>query len=166
MRTQTGFPPLVLALVLAAACSVAEGAPRLEYAFSSPEGVARAALDALRRGDREALESFLVTREEHETLLWDALPESNHLTFGDARALNIRNTRKALNNAFRDYRSDEYELLGIEFTKSTEVYEDFTLHRGARLWVRRRSDGNEGYLIFLDVLLEYYGQWKPMNYKE
>jgi hypothetical protein len=165
MRT-TRFPPLALALVLAAACSTAEGAPRLENAFSDPEAVARAALDALWVGDWEALESFLVTREEHETLLWDALPESKHLTFGDARALNVRNTRKALNNAFRDYRSDGYELLGIEFTKSTEVYEEFTLHRGARLRLRRQSDGSEGYLIFLDVLLEYHGQWKPMNYKE
>lgn len=158
--------PAVATLAIATACTVVEGATRLENSFASADAVAIAALDALKRGDRAALERFLVTRDEHQGLLWDALPESKHLTFADARSLNLRNTRKALTKALRDYRSEEYEFIRLEFTKSTEAYEHFTLYRGARIWVKRTSDGVVGSLRFLDVLLEYRGRWKPMNYDE
>jgi hypothetical protein len=59
-----------------------------------------------------------------------------------------------------------FKLLSIEFTKDTEVYDGFTLYRGAVLRVRRLSDGREGNLKILDVMVESHGRWKLMNYEE
>ena len=59
-----------------------------------------------------------------------------------------------------------FELLGVEFTDPPEVYETFTWHFGPRLRVRRLSDGREGELPILDVVLERNGRWKLMNFEE
>ena len=41
-----------------------------------------------------------------------------------------------------------------------------TLHRGAKIRVRRASDGEEGEIALVDVLFERNGGWKLMNYVE
>jgi hypothetical protein len=125
-----------------------------------------AVLDALERRDRDALESLLVTSEEHRTLLWEQLPESNHLTFNYAWQLNKRNSGKAITEAISRFGGTHYEFVSLDFAEPAEVYDGFTLHLGARLTVRRVSDGAEGTLPILDVLLEYGGRWKLMNYDE
>lgn len=157
---------LALAMFSATGCGRLEGHSALMNSFSSPEELGRAVIEALGQRDREALEGFLVTRDEHQHLLWDELPESDDLPFEYARSLNMHNTDKGLDRALRDHGGEEYEFVGLEFTEPDEVYEDFTVHLGARLRVRRASDGEEGYLPILDVVVEYDGRWKPMNYSE
>ena len=132
----------------------------------SPEALAQAVLDGLEADDREALEALLVTQDEHLNLLWEHLPESNHLRFEVARELNVRNSRDGMNRALNQHGGTEFELIRIEFTDDPEVYETFTLHRGTKLWVRRLSDGEEGNLPILDVVLELNGRWKLMNFEE
>lgn len=158
----------LVALVVAggSGCGGPEAGPGLEDARSSDEAVAGAALSALERGDRAALEGMLLTGEEHRELLWEQLPESNTWPFGYARRLTERNTRKALDRAIERWGGTSFELLGIEYTKEREEYAGFTLHRGAVLHVRRAADGEEGTMEFLDVLVERRGAWKPMNYTE
>jgi hypothetical protein len=75
-------------------------------------------------------------------------------------------TREGLTRALDRYGGEADELIEIEFTDSPEVYETFTLHFGARLRVRRTSDGREGGLPILDVGLERNGRWKLMNFEK
>jgi hypothetical protein len=138
----------------------------LENSFGSPEALAEAVLNALEQEDRGSMLALMVTSEEHQSLLWDQLPESNHLTFEYARDLNERNSGKAITSAISRFGGNEFELLSIQFTEDAEIYEHFTLHFGTVLRVRRTSDGMEGTLPILDVVLEYDGRWKLMNYDE
>lgn len=151
--------------VLIAFCASCNHSP-LSNSFRGPEALARAVLGALEQEDREAMLALMVTSEEHLELLWDRLPESNHLPFDYARQLNERNSGKALTAAISKYGGNRFEFVSLEFTEPVEEYEGFKLHLGAVLKVRRMSDGVEGTLPILDVLLEYGGRWKLMNYAE
>ena len=135
-------------------------------AFPSPEAATQAALDALGAGDREAMEALLLTREEHRNLIWDQLPEREYFSFDYVRFLNEKNSGKALSQALGRYRGSELEVLSLSFEKESETYSDFVLHRGAKLTVRRPSDGREGELQLVDVFVERNGGWKIMNYVE
>jgi hypothetical protein len=156
-----GLASLVICLSLA--CG---GDAGLDHSKGSPEELAEAVLAALETRDREALEALLVTREEHRQLLWDELPERTYMSFESARELNERNTREGLARALDRHGGQSYELIDIEFTDPPEVYETFTWHFGPRLRVRRVSDGREGELPILDVVLERNGRWKLMNFEE
>jgi hypothetical protein len=165
---RTAFGRLTVLLIIAAVSvfsATCVNSP-LSNSFASPEALAEAVLQALEDEDRDALMALMVTRQEHQNLLWDQLPESNHLPFDYARELNERNTGKAITAALDNYSGTEFEFISIEFTGESEVYEGFTLHFGAVLTVRRASDGVEGTLPILDVVLEYGGRWKLMNYDE
>lgn len=165
---------LLAALIVAAAplwaglsgCADVVQAEAMAGARESPESVARAVLDAIERGSERRLERLLVTREEHRRLLWPELPERNTFPFEYVRLLNVHDTREGIEKALREYGGSDLELLRVEFRKEPERYEDFVLHKGARVWVRRASDGRVGYIETLDVLVEWNGRWKPLNYAE
>lgn len=149
-----------------AGCGDVAQARALVHARESPEAVARAVLDGIENQNERKLESLLVTREEHRALLWPHLPERETLPFDYVRKLNRHNSREGLEAALRKWGGAELELVQTEFTREPEHYDNFTLHRGTRVWVRRASDGEEGFIDTLDVLLEWNGGWKPMNYAE
>lgn len=172
---RSGASPLALVATLlavaatawaGAGCADVAQARALATATESPEAVARAVLDAIRGENERKLESLLVSREEHRALLWPHLPERATLPFDYVRKLNRHNTQEGIDAALRKWGGAELELIRVEFTREPEHYEDFTLHRGTRVWVRRASDGEKGYIDTLDVLLEWNGRWKPMNYTE
>lgn len=154
------------AALVGAGCADVAQARAMAHARESPEAVARAVLDAIERRDEVELRRLLVTREEHRELLWPHLPERETLPFEYVRELNMHNTTEGIDEALRTYGGDELEFVRIEFRGEPEHYESFTVHRGARVWVRRASDGEEGYIETLDVLVEWSGRWKPMNYAE
>lgn len=162
---------LVLAAAMAAACAGARaGGPvagaGLEHAYRSQDALARAVLAGLAARDTAALRALLVTRSEHRELLWPQLPEHSYMSFEEARALNERNTRKALRRALDRYGGRSFVLAGLTFTGEPERYEGFTIHRGARLEVRRPESGEVGVLPILNVVLEKGGYWKLMHYDE
>lgn len=134
--------------------------------FPSAEAATQAMLNALARNDREAMEALLLTNEEHRTLLWDQLPERSYFSFGYVVDLKEHNSEEGLRNALSRYGGQQFEVVSIEFEKGAEEYPDFKLHRGARLIVRRVSDGLEGELDLVDVFVERNGGWKPMNFKD
>lgn len=138
----------------------------LAGAYPSAEAVTQAALDALQADDEAAMRDLLLTREEHRELLWDELPENTYFSFDYVRLLNEHNTDKAIRRALERYRGADLEVVSIEFAKGTEEYPDFKLHRGAKLTVRRASDGREGQIDLVDVFVERNGGWKLMNYVE
>lgn len=159
---RSGFMGLMICLALACGC----GDGGLDHSKGSLDDLIKAVLAGLEARDREALEAVLVTRDEHRELLWDELPERTYMSFEVARELNERNTRKALTRALDRYGGQAYQLIEIEFTDPPEVYKTFTWHFGPRLRVRRVSDGREGDLPILDVVLERNGRWKLMNFEE
>lgn len=150
----------------AGGCRDAAARSGLTNARSSMEAVVQAALDAVANRDRVALAALLLTPEEHERLLWDELPERNYFPFEYVRRINEINTAKGIRSALAEWGGQRLELVRIEFTKEAEVYSDFTLHRGARVWARRVRDGEEGTLPFFDVIVERNGGFKLMNYKD
>lgn len=160
---QRSFAVLTLAFTLGA-CGIDEGS--LSHSQASADDLARAVVAALEAEDTTALEELWVTEAEYRTLLWDELPESQHLEFEFVWDLNRRNSRDGMSRALSRFGGEDFEFLRIEFTEEPEVYETFTLHRGTELWVRRVSDGEEGVLPVLDVVLERDGRWKLMNYDE
>lgn len=138
----------------------------LADAHPGAEALGRAVVAALREADRASLERYLVTREEHRELLWNALPERGYFSFEYARDVNERNTRKAIQRALERYGSVPLEFVEIRFGEDPEVYPEFVLRRGAQLRVRHPESGEEGTLPILDVVLELGGGWKPMHYVE
>lgn len=149
-----------------AGCADVVQARGMARAKESPEAVARAVLDAIERKSARGMRQLLVTRDEHRAFLWPHLPERGTLPFGYVRKLNRHNTEEGIDKALRKWGGAELELVRVEFLREAEQYDDFTLHRGARVWVRRASDGELGYIETLDVLVEWNGRWKPFNYRE
>jgi len=152
---------ITLIWLISSAC-----APNLSNSHRSLEDLIQAALDALERQDQEALWALLVTREEHQDLLWDQLPSRRAFTFDYVRSLNERNSREGIESALREFGGSRFSLVSVEFTEPTEDYEGFRLHLGARVTVKRAGNGVEGVLPIFDVILEYGGRWKLMNYEQ
>lgn len=176
-RTEwTGIPPTAAAAAAilavggaafaAAGCADVVQARGMARAEESPEAVARAVLEAIENDSERQMENLPVTREEHRELLWPQLPERKTWPFDYVRKLNEHNTREGIDDALRSWGGSELELLRVEFRRESEHYDGFTIHKGARVWVRRPSDGETGYIETLEVLVEWNGRWKPMNYAE
>jgi hypothetical protein len=123
-------------------------------------------LGALADKDRVALQGFLLSREEYETHLWPELPDREYTPFEFVWSLNEANSRKGLSQLLSTYGGLELELVSIRFTEEPEVHDSFTLHPGAEVTVRRADTGDEGVLPSFDVLVEYGGGWKLLNYDE
>ncbi len=159
---------LLLVPLLVGGCSNGQARQIGPLADAHPgaEALGRAVVAALREADRASLERYLVTREEHRELLWNALPERSYFSFEYARDVNERNTRKAIQRALERYGSVPLEFVEIRFGEDPEVYPEFVLRRGAQLRVRHPESGEEGTLPILDVVLELGGGWKPMHYVE
>ena len=135
----------------------------LAHAHASPSALGRAVLRALESQDQEALRALRVTREEWLELFWAELPESDSTPFDFAWQLKDDNSRAAERAALEEFGGEDFELIDLKFTDPPEVYDTFTLHFGAELWARRVSDGREGLLPVLDVVVERGGLWKLSN---
>ena len=157
---------LIAVVVLAGYGESLEAKSGLENPWPSDSAAIQAALDAVQVEDRETLEAMLLTRDEHRRMVWDSLPEKNYFSFDYVRLLNEKNSKKAITRALERYGGQDLELIDVEYEKGTETYGDVTLHRGAKIRVRRGSDGEEGEIALVDVLFERNGGWKLMNYVE
>lgn len=160
------FVSLGLVLLQTACGESLETRSGLENPHPSDRAAIQAALDALGSEDRAAMETLLLTRDEHRNLVWDSLPEKNYFSFDYVRLLNEKNTDKAITRAFERYGGQDLELLEVTYEKGTEEYGPVTLHRGAKILVRRGTDGRESEITLVDVLFERNGGWKLMNYVE
>jgi hypothetical protein len=165
-RVRTMLLPGLVAVTLLQGCSDAAARSPLANAESSEGALVEAVLGALADKDRVALQGFLLSREEYETHLWPELPDREYTPFEFVWSLNEANSRKGLSQLLSTYGGLELELVSIRFTEEPEVHESFTLHPGAEVTVRRADTGDEGVLPSFDVLVEYGGGWKLLNYDE
>lgn len=156
---------LLLVGALAACSDLAEASP-LENAYTSPESLAEAALSALEQRDDDGLRDLMITRDEYETLLWPSMPDREHMPFDFVWSVTGPRSRKARREALDRFGGLSMDLVGIDLGDEVERYEDFALHKGATMTVRRGDTGEEGTLPIIDVLVEMGGGWKFMNYVE
>jgi hypothetical protein len=161
---------LMLSLAVAlGGCSgsdLATGSP-LSHAYTTPEALAEAALQAIAAQDEEALQALLITREEYETLVWPILPDSRgSATFEFVWGISAPRNRKGRREVLEDYRGIPLEVVSVDPGDEIEAYDEFVLYKEAILTVRRTDTGDEGRMGFMDVLVEMDGGWKFMNFKE
>lgn len=157
---------VLLASVSAQACTDAAARSPLENARRSEEALVEAVLEALSRNDQVALQGFLISREEYEELLWSAMPDKEYTPFDFVWGLNQANTRKGLGQLLSGYGGAELRLVSVRFTREPETYGRFSLHPDVEVTVRSTDSGDEGVLPSFDVLVEYGGAWKLLNYDE
>lgn len=155
---------VVTTAVAVSACERAEAEPPLANSFPSAGRLAEAALAALEAGDRQELERMMVTRDEYENLLWDQLPESHSLPLDYVWMLNQKNSSRALDRAIENLQGVHFDLMDVTFREPVEEYDGFRIHIGARTLVRRSSDGAQGEIPLLDVMVERGGRWKLLNF--
>ena len=147
-----------------AGCSDMATDSALANARTSPEALARAALDAIEAGDEARLAALLITREEYETLLWPALPDRHQMPFDFAWSYTAPRSRNARKEVISRYEGVPLALERVELGTEVEPYESFALYRRSRMWVRRTDTGEIGMLPLMDTLLELEGAWKFMNF--
>lgn len=157
---------VVLLLLLPRCGGEGEAVPALAESYDSPEALARDVLDAIAADDGEALRRVMVNEAEYRELFWSELPERDDVPFEMAWQMNEAGSRKARNSVLSDFGGTRFELVSIELPGPTEEYPSFTVHFGARLTVRRLSDGKVGAVGILDVLAERDGRWKALNFGE
>jgi hypothetical protein len=159
------FIALLLAVGISGCSDVATASP-LSNARTSPEALARAALEAVKANDTEALAALMVTREEYETLLWPSLPDRNHMPFDFVWSLTGPRSRKARTEVLGEYGGLQLRLVKVELGEDIEAYETFTLYRDARMTVQRVDTGQEGVFPLMDVLVQLGDGWKFLNFVE
>jgi hypothetical protein len=165
-RTPLAWLAVLLLLGLPTACSdLARNSP-MSHARTSPEALARAALDALEAEDEEALKSLMITREEYLDLLWPSLPDREYVPFDFVWSITGPRSRKARRQALQELGGLPLELVKVDLGDDVEVYDDFTLHQEARMTVRRTDTGAERVIPLMDVLVEMEGGWKFLNFGE
>ena len=153
-------------LVLLSSCTDLATASPLSNAYRSPEVLARAALAAVAGEDREALAALMITREEYETFVWPSLPDAQYTPFDFVWSVTGPRSRKARNVVMADFGGLPLELISVDLGEDREEYEGFTLHKDARMRVRRTDTGDEGEFPLMDVLVEMDRGWKFMNFRE
>lgn len=157
---------LGLAVVALHGCSDAAARSPLANAERSEGALVEAVLGALAVKDRVALQGFLVSRVEYETLLWPEMPDKEYTPFDFIWGLNRVNSANGLDELLQTYGGLELEVVSIEFPEEPEAYDSFALHPGVKVTVRRRDTGEEGVLPSFDVFVEHGGAWKLLNYDE
>lgn len=167
--TRTGVRGLVSLLLFAAALSacsdLAAGSP-LAQARRSPEALARAALDAISADDPDPLNALLITRDEYHDLLWPVLPDSQYTPFEFIWGMTAPRSRKARRATMDEYGGTPLELVRVELGDDVEAYDELTIYRDCRMWVRRTDTGEEGVLPLMDTLIEMGGGWKFLNFAD
>lgn len=156
---------LVLLLVTGAGCSELAANSPLDGARSSPEALARTALESLRDEDAEALRTLLVSRDEYEELLWPSLPDRNHVPFEFIWSITSPRSSKALRYSMAEYGGRDLELVRVELGDDVEAYDTFVLHKDVSMILRDKETGHEG-PVLMDVLVEMKGGWKFLNFDE
>jgi hypothetical protein len=139
----------------------------LSHAYASPNALGRAVLHAIEADDAAGFAALRVTRAEYETFFWDDLSVANGgapLEF--VWQMNNDNSRMGLKAVLEEFGGQEFEFIEVRFSEPPETYSTFSLYFGAQLWVRRSSDGKEGVLPALSVLVERQGLWKLLNIPE
>lgn len=152
----------VLGLLVAAGCS---SKPPLANAFSTPEELARAVLEAIRTNDRVRLDALALTRDEFEHHIWPDLPAARpernlpmSYVWGDLH----QKSRRSLTDTLQALAGRGYKLRSVAFGEVT-TYAHFRVHREATFRVRDAA-GSDTDIRVCGSMIELDGGWKVFSY--
>lgn len=141
-------------------------APSFPGSAASLDDLGRGVFESFARNDREALEAFRLTEEEHNTVVWPELPAAQaeepfplDLAW---RGIQLRNERAVPRAANALRRAGAKAFEGAE-CRGAQSFETFVVHTDCR--VRFRATGGARYrvLLFKDAL-ERNGGYKVFRY--
>ena len=157
------------ALILGVAGCSAPGGSGAPFPGSavSLDDLGRGVFQSFARNDREALEAFRLTEEEHNAVVWPELPAAQaeepfplDLAWRNIQLRNERAVPRAA-DALRRARAETFE--GAECEGAVQSFRTFVVHTDCR--VRFRAAGGTRYrvLLFKDAL-ERNGGYKVFRY--
>jgi hypothetical protein len=142
------------------------GGASLDNAQESPAALARAVLEALGRGDREALRRLALDEREFREIVWPELPASRpernlplEYVWTDLRT----KSESALAQTLQVHGGKRYELLKVGFTGETSQYRSFLVQREALLELRDDSGRPQSLRLFGSVI-QKDGRFKVFSY--
>ena len=136
--------------------------------FNSAAHIGQVCVDALNRGDTDALHRLRVNREEYLSWIWPEFPAARPpRNFpGDFAWSNLnKQSVLGLEKWLRSYGGKDLTFVDIRFEKPTEKYNGFTLLRGSVLIVSN-ADGKTFELRNLGSVVEKTGRYKLLSFKE
>ncbi len=157
------FVPFLALVVLLVACAPA--APPLADTRDSSTAIAQGVIDAMSRGDIQALASMALSESEFRDHVWPELPAARperNLPFsyvwGDLR----QKSAASLGALITRHRGQRYTLVDVRFGEATP-YRTYTVHRDST-FVVRAPDGQRVDVRLCGSMIEQGGRWKVFSY--
>ena len=136
--------------------------------FNSLDHIGQACVNALNRGDADALHRLRVSRDEFLSWIWHEFPAAhppNNFP-GDFAWANLnKQSVLGLRKSLRTHGGKDLTFVDLRFEELTEKYNGFTLLRGSVLTVRT-PNGNTLELRILGSVVKKAGQYKLLSFKE
>jgi hypothetical protein len=152
----------------AAPAPVAASPDASEEWFTTPEGLARAILDALETKDAAALARLRVSEKLYKEELCPAFiaDKPRHTIPVDFHwRMLAANSTAGVHDALEEYGGRELEMVSLTFER-IEPYETFSLLRGVKLTVRRRGSDDAGQTMReLGPIVERDGRFTLLGYR-
>ena len=136
--------------------------------FNSLDYIGQVCVDALNRGDADALHRLRVNRDEYLSWIWHEFPAAhppNNFP-GDFAWSNLhKQSVLGLGKSLRTYGGKDLTFVDIRFEKPTEKYNGFSLLRGSVLTVQN-ANGKNLELRILGSVVNKAGRYKLLSFKE
>jgi len=139
---------------------------RLASSEFSPEAAASKFLEALARGDTEAIRAMAVSKGEFERYVWPGLPASRpgtNLTLDFVWGGLKTRSDSGLRRTMASLKGRRLRLLDLRFKGETTDYGPAKVHRATRLRIRD-DEGRERELELFGSMLEVDGEYKIFSF--
>jgi hypothetical protein len=158
---------LVIPVMFAVQILVGEPeAPKLAGSRTSVERLFTDFLDALEKGDEEAIRQLALTKEQFSQFIWPELPASAPHTNLNVdfvwNQMHMHSLADLSGTLFRN-KGKKYDLVGYRFVDEMEDYRQYKVHRDARLKVVD-EDGEELELNLFGSVLEMDDEFKIFSF--
>ncbi len=172
LRAGVGLGLLCALLVLlstgcAGVATVPVSGPGLTNAGASMKDLCARMLDALHQKDRETLRAISITEEEYRHIIWPQLPISKikqwQSRYDFVWGQHMMKSGSCLEDLLVGYGGKHYSLVDVRIVEDVTDYEDYRVHRDARVIVTDDT-GRKRELNLFGSIVEMHGQYKIMSY--
>lgn len=139
-----------------------------EGSLDSPAALGQAVVDALNRGDIDALHRLRVSRDEYFSWVWPAFPAGRppyNFTADFAWSNLDKKCVLGANSWIESYGHQDLVFTAIQFNRPTEAYKGFKLLRGTVLTVQQAS-GKSVELRILGSVVKKGNHYKLLSYED
>ena len=129
------------------------------------DALAKRFLDALAKNDESAMKELRITKEEFCQYVWPELPSSKvpNLSCDFAWGQATLNSDAGFYGDLKHHKGKRYELIAVRFAKGSETYQNFNIHKDARLKIRDEK-GVEREVKLFGAMLEMAGKFKLFSF--